>query len=139
MAMFVRKLAITLLLFFNGSSAIYGGFTLMKHPDGSAMQFPPQLLERIPFHDYFIPGLILFSILGIGSIVAVVLLFARSKWYTYAAMAVGCANIIWIITQIAMIRELSFLQGVYFAIGAVLLVLGAMEQRLQRFYSIGKY
>jgi hypothetical protein len=49
-----------------GVGALAGGFALASKPDGSVMQFDLRLLAGSPFSDYFIPGLILGGLFGIG-------------------------------------------------------------------------
>ena len=63
------------LLFFTGVTAIGGGMMLMLDPiNGGPLQVSPDWLKLSPFKDFFYPGVILFSILGIGSIFTAALL-----------------------------------------------------------------
>lgn len=105
------------LLIFLGIGALAGGIALASRTDGSVMQFPLSLLNGSPFSDYFYPGLILGGLFGVGSLV-VALLGVRG-WHVapFLAFAIGCAQMIWIVVELAVIKELSFLHPVMFAVG----------------------
>ena len=105
------------LLGFLGIGALAGGIALASKPDGSVMQFPLSLLDGSPFTDYFIPGLILGGLFGVGSL-AVAGLGVRG-WHVapFIAFAIGCAQMIWIVVELAVIKELSFLHPTMFAVG----------------------
>ena len=110
------KTAVGLLVFL-GIGALAGGIALASKPDGSVMQFPLSLLDGSPFTDYFIPGLILGGLFGVGSL-AVAGLGVRG-WHVapFIAFAIGCAQMIWIVVELAVIKELSFLHPTMFAVG----------------------
>ncbi len=52
------------LLLFLAMGGIYGGMMLITDPSGEKIQFPPDVIERLPFPNYLIPGIIL--ILGMS-------------------------------------------------------------------------
>ena len=56
---------LALVLAVEGIIAIPSGLTLVLKPDGSGFQMPPEWLQRSPFPNYFIPGLILFLLVGV--------------------------------------------------------------------------
>ena len=62
-----------ILLMFNGISAIYGGWSLIKDPSGGLLQMPLENLHNSPFKDYLIPGIILFVFNGLFSLAIFVL------------------------------------------------------------------
>jgi len=45
--------------------ALFGGGALIISPDGALLQMPLSVLDSAPFKNFLIPGLILFTILGI--------------------------------------------------------------------------
>jgi hypothetical protein len=47
-----------------GFGALVSGDMLMTAPDGSLLHLPLFLIKDSPFHDFFIPGMILFVFLG---------------------------------------------------------------------------
>ena len=59
-----------------GFSALYGGAVLMLKRASDPLGMPMEWLDDTPFTDYFVPGLTLFSVFGVGSFVVV---FGESK------------------------------------------------------------
>jgi len=53
------------LLAFVGIGAGFGGGVLIISPDGKLFGMPLSLLKNSPFNSFLIPGIILFSVLGI--------------------------------------------------------------------------
>lgn len=110
----------TLALVVLGAGAVAGGATLVAAPDGSGMGFSPSILAGSPFSDFLVPGLILGGLFGIGSLVTALAGWRRIRWAPFAAFAIGCGQMIWIVIQVAIIRELSFLHPTMFGIGLVI-------------------
>jgi hypothetical protein len=108
------------LLAFLGLGAIGGGGMLVAQPDGSLMQWDLKLLAGSPFSDFLIPGLILAGLFGVGSFVVAGMGLAQFHIAPFLAFAIGCGQMIWIVTELAMIRQLSFLQPTMFAIGLLI-------------------
>ena len=100
-----------------GLGALAGGIALMAKPDGSVMQFDVALLAGSPFADYTIPGLILGGIFGVGSFAVAGMGLARFRVAPFLAFAIGCGQMIWIVVELAIIKELSFLHPVCFGVG----------------------
>lgn len=113
------KVAISVLAVL-GIGALAGGIALAAKPDGSVMQFPLRLLEGSPFSDYFVPGIILGGVFGLGSFATVALGILRRPVAPFLAFAIGCGQMIWISVELAIIRELSFLHPLCFGMGLVI-------------------
>jgi hypothetical protein len=109
-------------LFLLGLGALAGGLALVSQPDGSVMGFDVALLSGSPFSDYLLPGLILGGIFGIGSLVVAVMGMRRSRLAPFLAFTIGVAQMIWIVVQLGIIKEVSFLHPVCFVIGLVIAV-----------------
>ncbi len=105
-----------------GLGAMAGGLSLALKPDGSVMQFDVKLLAGSPFSDYFLPGLILFGLFGVGSLAVVALGLRHGRLAPFLAFAIGCAQMIWIVVELIVIREFSFLHPTCFAIGAIIAI-----------------
>ncbi len=104
-----------------GPAALFGGFLLASSPDGSAMQMPIHWLEGTPFPDYFVPGLILLVVFGIGSYVVVAAGFLHSAAAPHLGFALGAGQLIWIGVQLAMIRTWHpVMHPALIAVGAIL-------------------
>ncbi len=117
------------LLVWLGAGAAGGGLTLLSRTDGSNMGFTLDLLDGSPFSDYFWPGLILFALFGVGSIVTAILWARRWALAPFAAFTIGCAQMIWIVVELAIIKEVSFLHPLMFGIG-LLVALAAVPAGL---------
>lgn len=103
-----------------GIGALAGGVALASKPDGSVMQFDVGLLAGSPFADYFVPGLILGGLFGVGSLAVAVIGLRHWLVAPFLAFAIGCAQMIWIVVELAIIHEFSFLHPTMFGIGAVI-------------------
>jgi hypothetical protein len=103
-----------------GVGAIAGGAALVAAPDGSVMHFDPAILGGSPFRDFLVPGLILGGLFGIGSLVVAAAGFRRARPAPFCAFAIGCGQMVWIVVELAIIRELSFLHPTMFVLGLVI-------------------
>lgn len=124
------------LLLLQAAGALAGGAALMASPQGGVIKLPLSDLRGSPFDDFFIPGLILFVVLGLAPLlVAVALLrqpgsaaleaanpFRRQYWGWTAAGVIGVALVVWIAVQVTII-PFSFLQPFYAAIGLAVIAL----------------
>jgi hypothetical protein len=120
-----------LLQAFIGLGAMAGGFMFVKDPSGAAMGYTVSMLEGSIFPDFLIPGLFLFVVNGLGSLIGAVLSFIKNRNAGPAAIALGVILVAWIVIQVSIIRSTHWLQGVYFALGLVELVLGMLVRRRQ--------
>lgn len=105
---------------FLGASALYGGMMLMRDP-GEPLGMPIELLEDTPFSDYFVPGVILFNVFGIGSILVIIGLLRRDPWAGIAAIGLGAAQVVWIVVQAFYLRTIHPLHVIYGSLGALLM------------------
>jgi hypothetical protein len=110
------KTAVGLLILL-GIGALAGGVALMSQPDGSVMKFPLSLLGGSPFSDYFFPGLILGGFFGAGSLLVAALGARGWRAAPFIAFAIGCGQMVWIVVELAIIKELSFLHPTMFVVG----------------------
>lgn len=105
-----------------GIGALAGGVVLVVKPDGSLIHLPLAYIDKSPFADYFIPGLILGGLFGIGSLVVASMGLLRLRAAPFVAFAIGCGQMIWIAVQLTMVEGLSFLHPTMFGIGLVIAV-----------------
>lgn len=120
-----RLLAIILLLI-NGAAAMYGGWSLMTDASGTALGLPSDWISVIPFRNYFVPGVILFLVNGIFSILAAVAAMTQSRGYEKFIMIQGALLMGWILVQVLMLRTTEILHLATAGIGLTMLGLGAI-------------
>lgn len=120
-----------LLLLFNGSGALFGGWALMSEPDGSIFGLSTALLEHSPFRDYFIPGIILFTVNGLFIVFILLLLFFNPALFPVLLRLQGILLTGWIIVQIIMIRTPSILQLIFIATGLLMILLSRLYGKIR--------
>ncbi len=72
---------------FLGVGAIGGGAALMLGPRGEIIPLPISALAGTPFGSYLVPGLILFTVLGVGPLGAAALAWRRHPIAPLLALA----------------------------------------------------
>lgn len=107
-----------------GVGGVPAGLILMLDPTGSGMGFSPELLAGTPFQNYFIPGLFLFAVNGLGSLVGGVLNFIRHRTAGETAVGLGLLLMVWIIVQVGLLGLIHWMQPLYFGLGLIELILG---------------
>ena len=102
--------------------ALAGGLVLIVAPRGEVMPLPLSALAGSPFDTYLGPGLILFTVLGLGPLIAARLTWVRHPLAPLAAFVVGAALLIWVSVEIAIIGYSNEppLQAIYLVLGVVI-------------------
>lgn len=100
-----------------GLSALPSGIFLMIFPDGGKLKMPLSMLDRSPFSSFFLPGLILFSVIGLGHAAAAAMTFRRRLYYPQAGAVMGLGLMIWIFVQVSLIGGGHWLQYLCFFLG----------------------
>jgi hypothetical protein len=121
-----HRLIAIILLIFNGISAIAGGWALIAAPDGAILQMPVEMLRYSPFSNFLVPGIILFVMNGILSIIVGIFSILRWKNYHFFIICQGYVLLGWIVIQIGMIRSFHILHVLYGLTGLILIVLGML-------------
>jgi MFS family permease len=113
---FIRY-ALGILLLLVAINAFAGGYYGMA----GAKNIPMEWLKNSPFHNYFIPSLILFIVIGGSSLFAAVTVFRRDRFGRKASLLCGVIILIWLGVQIAIIGYVSWMQPAT-AIATVLII-----------------
>jgi hypothetical protein len=105
-----------------GIGALGGGLVLVAAPRGEIMPLPLSALAGSPFETYLGPGIILFTVLGLGPLAAAGLALRRHPLAPFAAFVVGTALLIWVAVEIAIIGYSNEppLQAIYLGLGAAI-------------------
>ena len=125
----MTRLTTVILLLFNGISALFGGGALVADPSGNSLSIPVESLKNSSFSDFFISGLLLFVVLGLGSIVTCIVVIMRTKGYPFLTIFIGFALSIWISVQMLILHEVNWIHVLYGIIGIVLIILGIFLRR----------
>lgn len=112
-------------MFLQALSGLAGGFGLISDPTGGHVQMPLTWLEGTPFASYLIPGIILFTVLGVLPMLVTYGLWRERTWSWFGSLLVGASLTIWIAVQISMIGYFAQppLQVIYGGLGLFLLTL----------------
>lgn len=138
----VRNIYLSMLAFL-GLSAIGGGGALIICPSGKLLgDLPLSILERSPFNDFLVPGIILFVVLGIIPILLVFALlkkpdsvlaerlnfFKDMHWAWSFSIYVAFALIIWIQVETIYIQGVGWLQTFYMFYAIPLIFVALLPQ-----------
>ncbi len=85
-----------------------------------------EILAGSPFSSFLVPGILLFSIHGVGNAIGAYFSLNYKQISDKIAAVLGSALIIWIIVQIYFLGFVSWLQPMFLVIGIVELVLGVL-------------
>jgi hypothetical protein len=107
------------LLTFAGLNALGGGYYGMS----GAEKVPLKWLEGSPFNNYFMPGLILFVVVGGSFLFASIAVFACFRFARFASFASVIVVFVWLAVQFTIIGYVSWMQPVTAIVALVILFL----------------
>lgn len=109
-----------------GLGAIGGGLALVLGPQGEILPLPVSLLNGSPFQTYFVPGLVLLTLIGVGPLVVAVFAWRQQRWAPFLTLAVGVALLVWMTVEICVIGYSSTppLQPIYIGLGIAITGVG---------------
>lgn len=135
------------LILFLSIGAVFGGGALIIDPSGDLLQIPVSMLQYSPFVNFFIPGLILFTLLGIfpalifcgmikkpnWKLAEKINLYKDQHWAWTFSYYTGIILILWIDFQVMFLREPHILHLIYSLLG-VLIVVVAFHPSIKKYY-----
>lgn len=86
-----------------GSSGVGGGLALALDPSGASIGLPLEWLSASPFSDYLIPGVVLFTVLGIGPLLVARAVWTRRPGSWEASAMVGVLLLLWLGVEIGVV------------------------------------
>ena len=130
------------LLAFLGLGAILGGGVLIISPSGKLFGMPLSMLEKSPFSNFLIPGIILFGVLGLIPICLVFALIKKPKsglaeqinffpdmhWAWTFSIYIAFALIIWIQVEMIFLHGVHWSHSFYMFIGLAIIFVGLLPQ-----------
>lgn len=118
-----RKLLIGLLLFI-GLTAVAGGIGLMT----GSVDPGAELLTDTDFASFYLPGIILFAVVGGSSLLAAISTYKKVIGAELASILAGLILLFWLVGEVVSIGHLNPLQFIYFALGCAVLYLTPFEK-----------
>ncbi len=115
---------------FIGLTALAGGFGLVSDPSGTKMNIPLEWLSNSPFTNYFVPGLVLLIVNGVGNFFAGIVTFLRSRYAGNMAVAFGTFLVLFIVIEVWFIGLRTLLQPLYLILGITELMFGLKLRKL---------
>lgn len=107
------------LLAFAALNAFGGGYYALAGAEG----VPAEWLKGSPFHSYFIPGIILFFVVGGSFLFAAIAVFARFRFARKAAIISVMIVFMWLAVQLSIIGYVSWMQPTTATVGLIILIL----------------
>jgi hypothetical protein len=115
----VTRLLAALTLF--GALSALAGAVLAIAANGAGV--PLKYLADSPFPSYAVPGFILGVVVGGTQLAAAIALLRRQRIALLLSAIAGFGMLIWIFVELVIIRQYSWLQSAYFALGVLELIL----------------
>ncbi len=108
---------------FAALSAIWGGLAILV----GWIQFPMEWLRASPFTDYTVPALVLFIVVGGSALLAALAEWRLSVLRAWISAGAGVIMMGWIVVEIAIIQQFSWLHAMYFALGFAMTLVALRE------------
>jgi len=129
-------ITLVILLLILSVNALIGGALMILKPDGSLLGFPKDYLANTPFADYTIPGILLFTGVGVVSTIALIgmvrvhnipwleklNLYKSMYWGWTFSFYAASITLIWIASQILM-TDFFWLQPAILGMGVLMIVI----------------
>jgi hypothetical protein len=124
----VTKTLLVILLVFLSLSGLFGILFLID-PSGELVEMPLSLLDKLPIDTFFLPGLFLLIVYGIGSSIITYGLLRQFFWAPVAGLLLGLVLIGWIIGQIILWGTPVMLQYIYLTVGVAIFLLSLIIRK----------
>ena len=142
----MRNLLIFLLALL-GLGAIFGGGVLIISPSGKLFGMPLTMLKNSPFNNFLIPGIILFSVLGLAPIGLAIALIKKPEfkfaelfnfytdmhWAWTYCIYIAIALIIWIQIEMTFLRAVHWSHTFYMFFAIAILFVTLLPQVRNRY------
>ncbi len=108
-----------------GLVGMVGGLPTILNPEGP-LGLPFEILKNSPFSNFLIPGIILFTIIGLGNVISAITILFKSRFQGYISSVFSWALVVWIVVQCIMLNAINILHIIFFVIGIVEVVLSTI-------------
>jgi len=117
-----------------GVGAMAGGLGAILNPEGP-MGMSVDLLSESPFHNYLVPGLFLFFVVGVLNVIAALLYIKKNHFAEYGSLYCGIIQMLFIIVQCLILWVIIPLHIIFFIFGFILMVIGLIQIRKEYYES----
>ena len=131
-----------IVLGFLSLGAIGGGGVLIISPSGELIGMPLTELKHSPFTSFLIPGIVLFSVLGLGPLLLIIALlkkpasrlaehiniFKDMHWSWTFSIYIGCILIGWIQIQMIFLQSIHWLHTFYMFYAVAIIIIALLPQ-----------
>jgi len=124
----VTNTLLVILLIFLSLSGLFGILFLID-PSGELVEMPLSLLDKLPIDNFFLPGLYLLIVYGIGSSIIAYGLLRQLFWAPVAGILLGLVLIGWVIGQIILWGPPVMLQYIYLTVGVAIFLLSLILRK----------
>jgi len=119
------RVVLGILQVFIGIGAVPAGLSMMFDPTAQGIGMSTDMLVGSLFQNFLIPGIVLFSVNGLGSLFGAFLTFRQHDLASPTAIGLGVFLMAWIVIQVSIFGlPIHWLQWLYFILGLMELVLG---------------
>jgi hypothetical protein len=132
------------------SGGFIGGLSFVRDRTGADLGAKLSWLQKTPVDDFFLPGLFLLGVYGIGSLVLIAGLAWRVSpgpvrrmdarlghhWAWIGTIGQGSALVIWILYEFVVLPDQMLLQPILIGVGLVMVVLTLLPS-VRQFYANG--
>lgn len=119
------------MLFITSIGALVAGYSLITDPSGNGLKLPLQYLDHSPFTNYLIPGLILFSVIGLFGVIVLLSVILRMKNFEILQLVYGILLTGWIVIQVFLLQFTYYLHYIFGGIGLFMIALGLLLWRMK--------
>ena len=124
----VTKTLLVILLVFLSLSGLFG-IVFLIDPSGELVEMPLSHLDKLPIDTFFLPGLFLLIVYGLGSAIITYGLLRQLFWAPVAGLLLGLVLMGWVTGQIILWGEPAMLQYIYLTVGVAIFLLSLMVRK----------
>jgi hypothetical protein len=128
----IARLVVALEIFL-GLGALFGGGLFILAPDGHLLGMPLRMLAGSPFRSFLVPGILLFTFVGVAPLIAARITTSHQAIAPLAAVVVGLTLMGWITVEMVILAGPGSLFWVlYLVLGTVIAAIGVTWVRQAR-------
>lgn len=114
-----------IVLIITGLNALAAGFSMIVEPTGKDLGMSVGTIpQHSPSHSFLIPGITLFTAIGLFSMVTTLSIFKKWRRFELLIMAQGVILFGWIFLQVIFLRQFNWMHATFGIIGILFTIWG---------------